>query len=137
MSITLTEAAKEVGITKSGLMKAIRKGKLSAAKDVHGEWTVDPSELFRVYPKSSDSTKDQSGRVVIGNSIETNGLRREIELQREQINNLRDQLSQSSEEKGKILKMMDEQITNMRMLTDQRRENKAEEGRGLWKRIFG
>ena len=137
MSITLTEAAKEVGITKSGLMKAIRKGKLSAAKDVHGEWTVDPSELFRVYPKSSDSTKDQSGRVVIGNSIETNGLRREIELQREQINNLRDQLSQSSEEKGKILKMMDEQITNMRMLTDQRRENKAEEGRGLWKQIFG
>src|ERR1017187_8546921 len=137
MSITLTEAAKEVGITKSGLMKAIRKGKLSAAKDVHGEWTVDPSELFRVYPKSSDSTKDQSGRVVIGNSIETNGLRREIELQREQINNLRDQLSQSSEEKDKILKMMDEQITNMRMLTDQRRENKAEEGRGLWKRIFG
>ena len=136
MSITLTEAAKQVGITKSGLMKAIKKGKLSAEKDVHGEWTVDPAELFRVYPKSSDSTKDKNGQVVDGTIIEIKGLKREIDLQREQINSLREQLTKSDTDKADLSKKMDEQLATFRMLTDQR-EEKTGQSRGFWKRLFG
>jgi hypothetical protein len=32
------------------LLNAINKGRLSASKDDKGQWQIDPSELFRVYP---------------------------------------------------------------------------------------
>jgi hypothetical protein len=54
MGFSAKEAAEKVGITKAGIMKAIRTGKLSANKDVHGEWNIEPVELFRVYqPKET------------------------------------------------------------------------------------
>jgi hypothetical protein len=49
MSISAKEAAAQVGMTKAGIIRAIHRGKLSATKDVHGEWTIEPVELFRVY----------------------------------------------------------------------------------------
>lgn len=50
MAISAKEAAERTGLSKAGIMKAIRTGKLSASKNVHGEWEIDPAELFRVYP---------------------------------------------------------------------------------------
>jgi hypothetical protein len=49
MSLSAKEAAEQVGLTKQGMIKAIRTGKVSAAKDAHGEWQIEPVELFRVY----------------------------------------------------------------------------------------
>jgi hypothetical protein len=49
MGISAKESAERVGMTKAGIMKAIRTGKLSATKNVHGEWEIEPVELFRVY----------------------------------------------------------------------------------------
>lgn len=37
----------------------------------------------------------------------------------------------------KILKMMEEQIGTMRLISDQRDVKPAGEGRGLWARLFG
>lgn len=45
----MTEAAAEVGITRAGIHKAIKAGRLSATKNNNGEWQIDPAELFRVY----------------------------------------------------------------------------------------
>lgn len=50
MSLSLKEAAELVGMSKPGILKAIRTGKISAEKDVHGEWRVEVVELTRVYP---------------------------------------------------------------------------------------
>jgi len=47
--LTLTEATEQTGKSKSTLLRAIRSGKLSANKNEHGDYRVDPSELFRVY----------------------------------------------------------------------------------------
>lgn len=47
--IPVAEAAQMVGKSRMALMKAIAKGKLSASRDVHGRWQVDPAELTRVY----------------------------------------------------------------------------------------
>lgn len=49
MEITLAEAATAVNLTKQGLLKAIRDGRLSGQKDTNGIWKVDTAELFRVY----------------------------------------------------------------------------------------
>jgi len=47
--IPVAEAAEMVGKSRMTLMKAISKGKLSAIRDVHGRWQIDPAELTRVY----------------------------------------------------------------------------------------
>lgn len=50
MALTAREAGERVGKTRQAIIKAIRKGTLSAEKDAAGEWRIEPAELFRVYP---------------------------------------------------------------------------------------
>ena len=52
---TLATAAKATGLNKSTVLRAIKSGKISAAKDEHGEWQVDAAELHRVYPPVGDA----------------------------------------------------------------------------------
>jgi hypothetical protein len=47
--LTLTEAAKAVGMSRAGLFKAVKRGNVSASKDDNGHYLIDPAELFRVY----------------------------------------------------------------------------------------
>jgi hypothetical protein len=64
MSVSAKEAAELVGMSKQGIIRACRAGKISAQKNVQGEWEIEPVELFRVYqPVSTLSptfTPDQS-----------------------------------------------------------------------------
>lgn len=48
--MTLGEAAKQAGISKSTLSRAIKSGKISASRGEDGSYSIDPAELFRVYP---------------------------------------------------------------------------------------
>lgn len=47
--LTLGQAAKEVGRSKTALTNAIKSGRLSSNKLDDGSYSIDPSELFRVY----------------------------------------------------------------------------------------
>jgi hypothetical protein len=38
------------GLNKSTVLRAIKAGKVSATRDEHGQWQIDPAELHRVYP---------------------------------------------------------------------------------------
>ena len=49
MSLTAKEAGTQVGMSRQGITKAIHQGKLSAQKDLNGQWQIEPVELFRVY----------------------------------------------------------------------------------------
>jgi len=51
--LTLGQAAKETGLSKPSISKAIKTGRLSAVKTENGEYQIDPVELFRVYPVTS------------------------------------------------------------------------------------
>jgi hypothetical protein len=57
---TLGTAAKETGLNKSTVLRAIKSGKVSAAKNEHGEWQIDPAELHRVYPPVADAPRRTS-----------------------------------------------------------------------------
>jgi len=61
MYLSLRAAAKEAGIAKTTVIRAIRSGKLSAQRDETGDWAIDPSELHRVYPRKAESPEDQGG----------------------------------------------------------------------------
>jgi excisionase family DNA binding protein len=58
--LTVSEAAKTVGISRGGLWKAIKRGKLSATKDSKGCFTIDLAELLRAYPQV-DRQMDKEG----------------------------------------------------------------------------
>ncbi len=49
MVYTLGEAAKATGKSKSTISKAIKNGRISASKGENGVYSIDPSELHRVY----------------------------------------------------------------------------------------
>lgn len=56
MGYTLGEAAKAVGKSKATISKAIKSGKMSAVRQDDGSFSIDPSELHRVYPPTPPST---------------------------------------------------------------------------------
>lgn len=50
MKLTLNKAAQACGRSKSTLLEAIKSGRLSAPKNELGHYTIDSSELHRVFP---------------------------------------------------------------------------------------
>jgi excisionase family DNA binding protein len=49
-ALRLPDAARRVGLHRSSLFRAIRSGRLSATRTEGGDFLIDASELFRVYP---------------------------------------------------------------------------------------
>ena len=85
MQYTAGEAAKAAGVSTATITRAIKKGKISAAKDDSGAWSIEPSELHRVYPPvaAQDDTKEamQSGVT----PLQDGGLQAELEVLRERV----------------------------------------------------
>lgn len=85
---TLGQAAKETGLSKSTLFKAIKSGKLSYIEKNKSGYKIDPAELFRVFDGNTKivSGNTQSERLETpGNGQEMDYLKRENELLRKQI----------------------------------------------------
>lgn len=47
--LSLRQAAEATATTKSTILRAIQRGRLSASRSDDGGWLIDPAELFRVY----------------------------------------------------------------------------------------
>ncbi len=60
-NISLAEAGKLTGLHKVSILRAIRKGKITAEKDEHGEWRIQPAELFRIYPPLPEQRNGNGG----------------------------------------------------------------------------
>jgi predicted site-specific integrase-resolvase len=53
MKLTLSKAAIATGKNKATIQRAIKSGKISATKNSSGTYEIDPSELHRVYPATT------------------------------------------------------------------------------------
>lgn len=51
MSWSISQAAKETGLSKSTISRAIKAGRISALRQDDGAYLIEPAELFRVYPR--------------------------------------------------------------------------------------
>ncbi|MCL2429404.1 MAG: hypothetical protein FWD12_09245 [Alphaproteobacteria bacterium] len=60
MILSLQEAAELARVNKTTLFRAIKKGKVSASRDEHGQWRVDPAEVSRVYPIAVGGAEQQA-----------------------------------------------------------------------------
>ena len=138
--LTLAEAAKETGLTKPAILKAIQKGRVSATKDDKGQWLIDPAELFRVY---SPTVKKEVGETQTG-SFELLLKLKELEVKlavtekrlldkESEIENFRAQVDDLRSERERW-RIQAEQIT--RLLTDQREKEPARKSR-FWDWLSG
>ncbi|GHG37980.1 hypothetical protein [Paracoccus aerius] len=53
MSWSISRAARETGLSKSTISRAIKSGRISAARQHDGSYLIEPVELFRVYPRNN------------------------------------------------------------------------------------
>ena len=60
MYLSLGQAAKEAGVAKSTISKALASGKLSYREKNSEGYKIDPAELFRVYPKTSKNSAEET-----------------------------------------------------------------------------
>ena len=91
MKYSAGQAAKAVGVAKSTITKAISSGKISASKDVHGAWEIDPAELHRVYaPKPSKSVATEQSSPPMENSREIEHLTKLLSVAERQIEDIKE-----------------------------------------------
>jgi hypothetical protein len=53
MKYSLSKAAEATGKNKTTIQRAIKNGKISAAKGENGSYEIDPAELHRVFPPAA------------------------------------------------------------------------------------
>ena len=131
MPYTLGEAAKHTGLSKPTIQRAIKNGRLSATRNDNGSYSIDPSELERVYGPLPVTSNDNGALKQDETPNDMGVLHRELELLREerererkqftsQIDDLRQRLDQSEQER----RDKDRQLTAL--LTDQSAKAEAE-----------
>lgn len=89
MTYTLREAAEATGKSKPTILRAIQKGTISAKRDDHNEWQIEPAELHRVYPpvtvRTDTETDTRNDTQHPNSSFETGMLAGELEQLRERL----------------------------------------------------
>ena len=125
-SLSAREAAEQVGLTKQAIIKAIRKGTISAVKDESGEWRIEPAELFRVYQAVATVDDNQQATGHVDGAA---GLQREIAfrdekigLLQEQIDDLRRRLDESETERRQTQERLTALLTDQRPVVTKRRK---------------
>jgi len=125
MVYTLGEAAKAAGKSKATISKAIKTGKISATKNDNGSFSIDPSELHRVYPapplsteRSEQSDTPQSKRL---NETEIIALRVKLEAAEKRIEDLEEDREHWRQQANRLLASPTPIVTNS----------------SFWARLFG
>lgn len=114
--LTLGQAAKETGLSKPSISKAIKTGRLSAVKTENGEYQIDPVELFRVYPVTSKPKADTLQKETLGLP---NGLQAALDAMREllgQVEGERDDLRRRLDEEAADRRASAEEVRRLTLL---------------------
>lgn len=79
MSYTLGTASKATGKSKTTIQRSIAKGTISAHKEKNGRYSIDPSELHRVFPMVPTDTVTQGSQVDTSLPLEEPPLKVKVE----------------------------------------------------------
>lgn len=162
MYFSLGQAAKEAGVAKSTISKALSSGKLSYAEKSTAGYKIDPAELFRVFPKSSangseatvkndrkPNFQDMETAVYTATlEIQLTGLKHLIAEKERRISDLEADRSQLRDdhyrqiqtwrdERERLLKLIEDQGVTVKLLTDERTKQAVEVPRTFWQKVFG
>lgn len=106
MGFTLGEASKETGKSKSTLSKAVKTGKISATKLDDGSFSIEPVELFRVFPRVNTATveveQSRTPDETHENSYKIKLLELELQHTREKLEEARGRIEEAKERISKL-----------------------------------
>ena len=130
MSYTLGDAAKAVGKSKTTLHRAIKSGRISAIKSEDGSYSIDPSELHRVFPPVTAVTPTDTFQ------------RNDTEHQSNTLETLRIQLELQEKERDRERALLQETIADLREDRDKWRQQATalledHRPKGFFTRLFG
>jgi len=130
MSYTLGDAARAVGKSKTTLHRAIKSGRISAIKAEDGSYSIEPSELHRVFPPVTSLLRREP---LQGNDKEQQG---------NTLENLRIQLEAQAKERERERTLLQETIADLREDRDRWRQQATalledKRPKGFLKRLFG
>ena len=116
MELSASEAAREVGKSVQTITRAIQSGRLSASGPKGGPYRIEPSELFRVYPRrvmEGSASPSMVGDATSEKSSATGTLELEVKLLREMlareqdtIADLRARLDAEAEERRRLTALL-------------------------------
>jgi len=93
MKLTVSQAARAAGKSKSQISRMVKSGRISADKSADGRPLIDLSELRRVYPDADPAQQEEHSparnKKNRGNTGESSALRAQIDLIREDRDRLR------------------------------------------------
>ena len=99
MPYNLVEAGKAIGMGKSSVLRAIRKGVISASRDpVTGGWAIDPAELHRAFPAVVNGTAHNQGGTAETDVMRE--LRARLADTQHTVEDLRPRLDRADDERG-------------------------------------
>lgn len=114
---SLAEAGAAVGRTRSAILKAIKRGAISATRDpATGGWLIEPAELHRVFPAVSPDVAQDT----VGDSRETRDtaeLRARLEATELRLADALDQIADLRRRLDTSTAQLGEALTQVRLLT--------------------
>jgi predicted site-specific integrase-resolvase len=127
MILSMSDAARKVGVSRATLYKMRAKGQISTVKNAQGKTGIDASELYRVFPKETDQPfhiiQRETTKSTISEIIEAHlqekirFLENQLILEQDRVTTLLE-INKNNSEKG--------------LLTHQEQPQKT-----FWKRLFG
>jgi excisionase family DNA binding protein len=135
VALTTQQAAELVGKNRSTIWRAIKRGRVSAAKTETGDYIIEPAELERAFgplQRRNEMRDDALRPTATGN--ETSTLRVETNMLRERVAALEADKADLRAERDRLLGVIEQQAEQMRLLTDQREDASQT---SWWHRMFG
>ncbi|CAK0743427.1 conserved hypothetical protein [Gammaproteobacteria bacterium] len=136
MPYSLKQAADATGKSKQTILRAIQAHKISAEKDVHGEWQIDPAELHRVYDPIAVSGASDVPQVYHTPLNENIGLVQELNHLREMIVERDKMLMEREKRLADKDAVISDKDTDIRDLRD-RLDRESEERRRVHAQLAG
>jgi hypothetical protein len=138
--VSVRTAAQLIGKDRSTVLRAIKSGDLTANRDEHGRFEIDPAELERAFGKlrspASHAAADTAAMTqhAPADAVRAAALEREVALLREMQQQWRETQRQWEEERTFLRGLVDKQAEQVRMLTDQRERHSPTLWAWLWRR---
>lgn len=125
MPYTLPQAAAAVTRDRTTILRMIKAGKLSAARDpATNGWLIEPAELHRMYPAHADARADAQQRSADAAAV----LEAKLEAERERatvlegvVDDLRRRLDKSEDERRATAERLTALLTDQRPAAPKRR----------------
>ena len=137
--VSVSEAARLIGKTRTPIFNAIKKGAISACKNDLGQTVIDTSELFRVFSLAAandDSGAGDNAQNTNKNSTESKSQQPEnkaesavlaalLAAEKEKNATLAETVADMRKERDRLLGVVESQTEQVRFLTDQREKAAA------------